>query len=201
VSELRTILAVAMEAQGAVRIAILDARSGDVVAERGEEHNFGGALLVGLHQELLTAMIRGARDVHTPDRRNLRDLVLHFDTRCHIFRPIQKSCGPGDLYLHLVLDRASADVRMAQTRLSAVAGRIASLNDVPEFLALPDTVTPQKPVSKEQEIAPEPPSEPEPPAPEPLLSPSEKEVLPPFLFDDEVLKLLSEVEAKAPVIL
>jgi hypothetical protein len=181
-----------MEAKGAVRIAVLDARTGEIVAEWGEEQNFGKHLLVGLHNEFVASVVRGPQAVHMPDRRDLRDLVLHFDTRCHILRPLQKACGPGDLYLHLVLDRATADVRVAQTGLSAVAARIAALRNVPEFVALPDTVTPPKPGGKEQEIIAE--TEPE-PTPESLLTEVEKETLPPFLFDDEVLKILGNLPA------
>jgi hypothetical protein len=192
VSELRAILAIAMEAKGAVRIAVLDARTGDIVAERGEEHHFGKHLLVGLYNEFVDSVVRGPQAVHMPDRRDMRDLVLHFDTRCHILRPLQKVCGPGDLYLHLVLDRAIADVRVAQTRLSAVASRIAALRSVPEFLALPDTVLAPKPGGKDQEIIAE--VEPE-PTPESLLTEKEKEILPPFLFDDEVLKILGNLPA------
>ena len=187
-SELYTALGIAMEAQGALRIAIADARTGDIVMERGEKEEFGKGLLVGLHEEFFGTVPRGPYTAHRPQRPDLRDIILHFDTRCHIIRPVLKACGPGDLYLHLVLERASANIPAAQAKLTAVLAQLASLrHGIPELLALPDEIGPEMAFNfgKELDITPE-------------LSKAEieKESLPPFLFDPDVLKLLGVDDSK-----
>lgn len=196
-SDLSRALETAMALEGAIGVAVVDVRSGDILLQKG-----GGACLsLGLATAVNSKMVRANQEItsETESISKMEDILVTFDAQYHLIRPIANSRGVEGLFLFLALDRTKGNLAMARRKLGEIEGdlvltpgevealtsvreipvppiraepiadRYRTVTDITSSVGTKQTDITSSVGAKQQEIV---------------------EELPPFLRDESVLKLL-----------
>ncbi|MET9327344.1 hypothetical protein [Tsukamurella sp. NPDC003166] len=110
----------AMNIDGALGVALVDAQSGMALATAGEPSSFNLEVAAAGNSALVQAMGRTLGDMDLDD--HIEDILITLGTQYQIVRPINQ--GSDDLFLYLVLDRSRANLAMARFRLTKLAEQI-----------------------------------------------------------------------------
>jgi hypothetical protein len=120
-------LTLALEAEGAIRASVIDAITGEVIAEHGAPPTaFSASLVSVLWQEIrgLEAIAATSSDGPSP-LGTLRDIVLRFMNYYYILRPLPSGNGLTPPFIQLDLHSAIANIPAAQAQLAEAATRFA----------------------------------------------------------------------------
>ncbi|WP_445195051.1 roadblock/LC7 domain-containing protein, partial [Tsukamurella paurometabola] len=110
----------AMNIDGALGVALVDAQSGMALATAGNPAEFNLEVAAAGNSALVQAMGRTLGDLDLDD--HIEDILITLGTQYQIVRPINQ--GTDDLFLYLVLDRSRANLAMARFRLTKLAEQI-----------------------------------------------------------------------------
>ncbi|WP_231855517.1 roadblock/LC7 domain-containing protein [Tsukamurella pseudospumae] len=119
-TEFNESLTEAMNIDGALGVALVDAQSGMALATAGEPSSFNLEVAAAGNSALVQAMGRTLGDMDLDD--HIEDILITLGTQYQIVRPINQ--GSDDLFLYLVLDRSRANLAMARFRLTKLAEQI-----------------------------------------------------------------------------
>lgn len=110
----------AMNIEGALGVALVDAQSGMTLATAGDPADFNLEVAAAGNSALVQAMSRTLGDLDLDD--HIEDILITLGTQYQIVRPIRNSAD--DLFLYLVLDRSRGNLAMARFRLTKLAEAI-----------------------------------------------------------------------------
>ncbi|MGZ9841087.1 hypothetical protein [Tsukamurella ocularis] len=119
-TEFNESLTEAMNIDGALGVALVDAGSGMALATAGDPEEFNLEVAAAGNSALVQAMGRTLGDLDLDD--HIEDILITLGTQYQIVRPINQ--GTDDLFLYLVLDRSRANLAMARFRLTKLAETI-----------------------------------------------------------------------------
>lgn len=108
----------AMKIDGAIGVAIVDERTGDVVIQIGGR----GELSLGLATTINSKLVRANTEMtHESAALNqMVDILVTFDTQYHIIRPIVCDQKPTGLFFFLALDQKQANLGMARHKIAEI---------------------------------------------------------------------------------
>ncbi|WP_254657574.1 roadblock/LC7 domain-containing protein [Tsukamurella pulmonis] len=119
-TEFNESLTEAMNIDGALGVALVDAQSGMALATAGDPAEFNLEVAAAGNSALVQAMGRTLGDLDLDD--HIEDILITLGTQYQIVRPINQ--GTDDLFLYLVLDRSRANLALARFRLTKLAETI-----------------------------------------------------------------------------
>lgn len=110
----------ALNIDGALGVALVDAQSGMALATAGDPAGFNLEVAAAGNSALVQAMSRTLGDLDLDD--HIEDILITLGTQYQIVRPLRQ--GTDELFLYLVLDRSRANLAMARFRLTKLAEAI-----------------------------------------------------------------------------
>ncbi|WP_370890516.1 hypothetical protein [Janibacter sp. GXQ6167] len=108
-------LADAMQIEGALGVALVDAGSGMALATAGSPVGIDLEVAAAGNSSVVQAKLRTMRDLGLNDK--IEDILITLDSQFHIIRTLGKEDG---MFLYLVLDKGRANLAMARFRLGRI---------------------------------------------------------------------------------
>ncbi|WP_067657285.1 hypothetical protein [Nocardia harenae] len=106
-----------MSMEGAIGIALVDLRSGMLLAKQGGHNMFDLEMAGALNTEVLRAKLRAVEALQLGDE--VEDILVTLGQQFHIIMPLRDADGE-ELFLYLALDRGRANLALARHQLRRI---------------------------------------------------------------------------------
>ncbi|MBH0774720.1 hypothetical protein [Nocardia bovistercoris] len=106
-----------MSVDGAIGIALVDMRSGMLLAKQGGHSLFDLEMAGALNTEVLRAKLRAIEALQLDDE--VQDILVTLGVQYHIIMPVVRG-NEEQLFLYLVLDKARGNLALARHQLRRV---------------------------------------------------------------------------------
>lgn len=106
-----------MSVDGAIGIALVDMRSGMLLAKQGGHSLFDLEMAGALNTEVLRAKLRAIDTLQLNDE--VQDILVTLGTQYHIIMPVYRA-EENELFLYLVLDKERGNLALARHHLRRV---------------------------------------------------------------------------------
>ena len=116
-AEMDVALKDALEVDGALAVAVVDASSGMALGTAGGGFGFDVSVAAAANTEVLRAKLRTLEMLGLDE--TVEDILVTLDTQYHLLRPVTSPDGRG-LFLYLALHRDRANLAMARHRLRLI---------------------------------------------------------------------------------
>ncbi|MGQ4617826.1 hypothetical protein [Nocardia sp. R7R-8] len=111
-----------MSVDGAIGIALVDFRTGMLLAKQGGSSLFDLELAGALNTEVLRAKQRAIEGLQLNDA--VEDILVTLGAQFHIIMPLKK-INDAEFFLYLVLDRSRANLALARHQLRRIEQVVA----------------------------------------------------------------------------
>jgi hypothetical protein len=116
------VLRSAMEIEGAIGAAVVDAESGQCIASAGGGKEIDLSVAARVNTDVLRAKMRAMQRVGIEDR--VEDLLVTLGSQYHVVRIVRGEQGR-TLFLFMALEKSRATLGMARVKLGRVAGALS----------------------------------------------------------------------------
>jgi hypothetical protein len=120
--DIETAMKEAMEMDGALGVALVDAESGMALGTSGGGKYLNLEVAAAGNTEVVRAKLRTINSLGLNDE--IEDILITLGRQYHLIRPLAKASG-GTLFLYLALDRSRANLAMARHQLRKIESALA----------------------------------------------------------------------------